>query len=86
MGSYTGMIVKQCPEFSNLFMTEGGAWDEHVGCRIGEQGSVSCEKDDSDFCMDGEDFSCPAGTVRKATPGTAEGNSLDNCEVCAAGS
>ena len=44
------------------------------------------QKDDSDFCMDGEDFSCPAGTVRKATPGTDEGASLDNSEVCAAGS
>ena len=50
MGSYTGMIAKQCPEFFNLFMTEKGTWDEHVGCHIGEQGSVSCEKDESDFC------------------------------------
>ena len=61
MGSYTGMVVKQCPEFARLFMDEGG-WDEKVSCRIGAPGE--CELDDSDYCIDGEDFTCPPGTVR----------------------
>lgn len=81
MGSYTGIVVKQCPEFARLFsgMPVGG-WDEKVSCRIGEQGQ--CETDDPDYCMDGEDFKCPPGTIRT---GAAKGKSLENCGTCAPG-
>jgi len=64
MGSYTGILVKQCPEFARLFMPQGG-WDEKVSCRIGAPGQ--CETDAPDFCIDGEDFKCPAGTVAQST-------------------
>jgi hypothetical protein len=78
---YTGLKLMQCPEFTELIMTEGGT-STYFACHIKDLGK--CKDSTYDYCNNGQDFKCPSGFSKKT--GITYSNTINDCESCGAGS
>jgi hypothetical protein len=78
---YTGIVLKECPEFTEALMVEGGVNAYHT-CHIKDLGS--CKDSTSDYCNNGQDFMCPDGFNLRT--GITYTNTINDCESCGAGS
>lgn len=78
----TGLTLEQCPQHTNMFQDEAnagysGAGSVQQACRIREAGN--CRFDSSNYCIDGGEFMCPAGTSLSVT---APGDKPSDCVAC----